>query len=182
MPAGVSPDGPHPPLREPAPLAVPSPAAFELESEADHLAQAHRYAEADELYRLAIAVAPANASLWWKRANNLFASGDNLRAAACFQESMRHTSAAIDPGLITAAWRGMATAYWRSYQPEKSVAAVEKVLALQPENPWNWLFAAFIYEYAGLLTCASLAYQKALEIDPYLDLARVGLQKIRDKG
>jgi len=137
------------------------------------MGEARHCDEADTWFRLGLERNPYSAWGHLMRANYARACGNLDFALSLYQETL-----ALFPN-FAAAYHEIALVYKLNNQPQEAVDAVEKSLKLMdPPDPWFYVRAGEIYEWAGMLDDAVAAYQHALALDPNNSVALQALQRV----
>ncbi|MFT7618753.1 MAG: O-antigen ligase/tetratricopeptide (TPR) repeat protein [Planctomycetota bacterium] len=103
---------------------------------------------------------PASADYHLRRGNLCRGLGLIEEAEASFQEALNRA-----PSLANA-WLGIAWARQQSQRPQAAKIAVEKALALQPDEPQILISAGQIHEATGDRNAAIMALKKAVALAP----------------
>ena len=137
------------------------------------MGEARHCDEADNWFRLGLERNPYNAWGRLMRANYARACGNLDFALSLYQETL-----SLFPD-FAAAYHEMALAYKLNNQPQEAIDAVEKSLKLMtPPDPWFYVRAGEIYEWAGRIDDAVVAYQHALALDSNNSVALQALERV----
>ena len=140
------------------------------------LTEAGQFQEADGWYLRGIQIEPHSPWGYQLRADNTWASGDLLLARQMYQQIIR------DFPDFSQAYFQAALVYRLDDRRESAIEAIEHALALMdPPEPWYYVRAAEIYDWAGDSAKALVAYQQALKLDATNSTARQGIQHLGGK-
>lgn len=116
--------------------------------------------EAEEWFVEALVRNPEN-PWWWVVRANTQRNADNISTSlGIYHEAVRRFPS-FAPSYFELAW-----AYKLNGQPKEAIRAIEQALARQGmSNPWYFVRAGEVYEWAGEKAQARLAYLSALEVD-----------------
>jgi tetratricopeptide (TPR) repeat protein len=137
------------------------------------LTEERRYDEADAWYRMGIEAEPG--SPWWYQvwAGNAL-QAKNLAEALSRYQIVIERFPEFAPGYFDMAW-----AYRLNGQVTEAIQSIERAesLMLAPD-PWYYIRAGEIYEWAGQMEKAKGSYRQALELDAVNDSAIQGITRL----
>ncbi len=82
---------------------------------------------------------------------------------------------------VAEGWNKRATVYYLANRFEESIADVEKTLALEPRHFGALSGLGLIYMQLDETRAAVKAFEKALEINPYMPFVEIHLRQLREK-